>query len=267
MGTIEVIIMVILFIILMVFVFSTALLTPIIGKKNLLFVIFMGFIAGIIGGAFFISPIMDDIPNIASSFYQSTSKDLDTVNLDVSSNVDINQFINNTKNTDGVKNVAVNGITVKTSQFSDLWKNILGSRILASNTNITSAQVQGNDTINIQIQNGSDPQIVINNLQSWLMLVGAISVEYSTVHVSIQTEPDKTNQVISQLSQNAVVTSIGGPTQDKINSLKAILPNKSNVVIICGFIGMFVGLAGLFIDTLLGLFENVKGRIIKNGKE
>lgn len=264
MGTIEVIIMIILFIVLMVFVFSTALLTPIIGKKNLIFVILMGFIAGIIGGAFFISPIMDDIPGIAASFYQSTSKDLDTVNLDVSTNIDINQFINNVKGTDGVKNVNVSGITVKTSQFSNQWVNTLGNRIPNSNTNITSAQVQGNDTINIQIEGGSDPQTVINKLKDWLMLVGAINLNYSVVHVAIQTEPAKTNQIINQFSQNAVVTNIKGPTQDRINSIKAILPNKSNIIIVCGFIGMLVGLAGLFIDTLLGLFGNIKGRIIND---
>ncbi len=267
METIAVIIMLILFLVLMVFVFSTALLTPIIGKKNLIFVVLMGFVVGIIGGAFFISPIMDDIPGIASTFYQSTSNDLDTVNFDVSTNVDINQFINNAKNVDGVKSVNVGGITVKTSQFSNSWKNTLGSRIPGSNRNITSAEIQGNDTINVQIQNGSDPQVVMNKLSDWLMLVGAISEKYSTVHVTIQTDPAKTNLVINQLSQNAVVTSIQGPTQDRINSLKAIIPDKSNVIVLCGFIGMLVGLAGVFIDTLLNMFGDIKGRIIKKGGE
>jgi len=97
------------------------------------------------------------------------------------------------------------------------------------------------------------------------MLVGAINLDYSVVHITVQTDPTKTNQVINQLTQNAVVTNVQGPTQDKINSLKAILPSKSNVVILCGFIGMIVGLAGVFIDTLLSMFGSLKERIIKKG--
>ena len=267
METIAVIIMVILFLVLMVFVFSTALLTPIIGKKNLIFVVLMGFVVGIIGGAFFISPIMDDIPGIASAFYQGTATDLDTVYLDVPNSVDVNQFINNAKNIDGVKNVTVTGITIKTSQFSDLWKNTLGTRIPGSNSNITSAEIQGNDTINIQIQNGSDSQDIINKLDDWLLLIAGISSKYSAVHVTVQTEPAKTDQVTNQLSQSVVITSIGGPTQDKINSLKAIIPDQVNVIILCGFIGMLVGLAGVFIDSILSIFDNIKGRVVKNDGE
>lgn len=263
METIAVILMVILFLVLMVFVFSTALLTPIIGKKNLIFVVLMGFIVGIIGGAFFISPIMDDIPNIASAFYQSTSTDLDTIYLDIPDSVDVNQFINTTKNIDGVKNVTVTGITIKTSDFSDYWKNTLENRIPVSNTNITSVQIQGNNTLNIQIQNGSDPKTTIKSLDDWLMLIAGISSSYSAVHVTVQTDPSKTDQIRNQLSQTVVISSIGGPTQDKINSLKAILPNQSNVIILCGFIGMLVGLAGVFIDSILSIFDNIKGRVVK----
>lgn len=267
METIAVIVMVILFLVLMIFVFSTALLTPIIGKKNLLFVVLMGFIVGIIGGAFFISPIMDDIPGIATSFYQGTSNDLETINLNVSTNVNIDQFLEESKNVDGVKNVEVTGITLKTTQFSERWKNSLQNRITSSNKGIAWAEVLTDDTIQIQIQNGSDPQDVITKLEDWLMLVGAISVKYSAVHVSVQVEAAKLNQVTDELSRDAVVTSIEGPTQDKINSIKSIIPNKSNVVILCGFIGVLIGLAGLFIDTLLGIFGNIRGKIIKNDGE
>lgn len=263
METVAVILMIILFLVLMVFVFSTALLTPIIGKKNLIFVLLMGFIVGIIGGAFFISPIIDDVPNIATSFYQGTSSDLETINLNVSTNVNINQFINDAKNMNGVKNVEVTGITVKTTPFTEGWKNSLQNRITGSNEGIASAQIPTNDTIEIQIQNGTDPQDAINKLKDWLMLIAAISVKYSTVHVSVQTEAVKTSEITDDLTRNAVVTEIEGPTQDRINSLKAVIPDKSNVVILCGFIGVLVGLAGVFIDTLISMFGNLREKIVK----
>jgi len=264
METIAVIIMAVLFVVLMTFVFSTALLTPIIGKKNLLFVVSIGFIVGLIGGAFFIAPIMDDIPGIASSFYLSTSSDVETLNLDVSTNVDINQFVDSAKQIDGVKSVEITGITLKTTQFSDKWKAILSNRISVSNKGIKSAQVLSNDTINIEMQDQADPQDVIKKLNSWLMLVGAIGIKYSIAHATAQVESGKVYSASEQFSKNAVVTGVNGPTQDKINYIKSIIPNKTNVVILCGFIGILVGLAGVFIDTLMGLFDGFKDRIRKN---
>ncbi len=265
MGTIAVIIMVILFLILLAFVFSTALLTPIIGKKNLLFVLGMGFIVGIVGGAFFISPIFDDIPNIAASFYQSTSDDLEVINLNVSTNLDINKFIADTRNLDGVKSVEVSDITIKTTQFSPAWKTRLEKRIATANKDIKSAKVTNNDIIDIQIGQ-ANPKDVIKELEDWLMLVGAIDVKYSIVHITLKVETSKMNTIMEKVSKEAVVTSVEGPTQDKINSLKALLPDKSNLIILCGFIGVLAGLAGLFIDTLVSIFGDIRGRVIKDDK-
>jgi len=261
METIAVVLMVILFIILMAFVFSTALLTPIIGKKNLLFVVSIGFIVGIIGGAFFIAPIMDDIPGIASSFYQSTSSDVETLNVDISTNLDINQFADSARNIEGVKSVAITGITLKTSPFSDRWKATLPNRISATNKGINSAQIPSNDTIIIQINEGTNPQEVIKKLDDWLMLVAAIDIKYSSAHASVLVESSKVYDVSNQLSKDAVITGIQGPTQDKINYVNSIIPDKTNIIILCGFIGMFIGLAGLFIDTLAGVFDDFKGRV------
>jgi hypothetical protein len=263
MEAIAVIIMVILFIILMVFVFSTALLTPIIGKKNLLLVVSIGFIVGIIGGVFFISPVMDDIPGIAASFYLSTSNDVETINVDISTNLNINQFVNSARQIEGVKGIEVRGITVKTTPFSDKWKAVLPKRIPASNKGIRSAQILSNDTIEIEIQNQADPQDVIKKLEDWLMLVGAIDVKYSSAHASLQVESTRVYDVSNQLSGDVVVTGIQGPTQDRINYIKSIIPDKSSVIILCGLLGILVGLAGLFIDTLISLFDRFKERLRK----
>jgi len=262
MDTLAVIIMISLFILLMAFVFSAALLTPIIGKRNLFFVISLGFVVGIVGGIFFISPVFDDLPVLASSFYQSTSNDLETLNLNVSTNIDINRFIEDTKNVKGVKEVAVSGITVKTSQFSPKWRNTLKNRIIASNKDIKNVEIVSNDTLKIEIAQ-SNPQEVIKELEDWLMLVGAIDVKFSTTHLVIKVETSQMNSVIDHVSKEAVVTSIKGPTQNKINTLKSILPDKNNLIILCGFIGVLTGLLGLFIDSILGVIGDIKERMVK----
>jgi len=266
MDTITVIIMVAMFILLMAFVFSTALLTPIIGKRNLFFVLSLGFIVGIVGGAFFISPIFDDLPVLASSFYTSTSNDLETINVDVSTNININQFIEKTRNIDGVKSVQVNGITVKTTQFSSRWRNVLKNRIVTSNEDIKSVNIISNDTLEIQIAE-SNPQDVIKKLEDWLMLVAAIDIKYSTIHLTLKVETSKMNSIIDEVSQEAVVTSIKGPTQDKINSIKAMIPDKNNLIILCGFIGVLVGLSGLFIDSIIEVVDSIKERMFKRNEK
>ena len=42
------------------------------------------------------------------------------------------------------------------------------------------------------------------------------------------------------------------------------MPNKSNIVIFCGFIGMVTGLSGMFIDSILGVSTENKKENISN---
>jgi hypothetical protein len=252
MGTLAAILMIVLFFVLMVFVFSIALLTPLIGKRNLLFVVFLGFTVGVIGGAFFISPIMDDIPDMARAVYQFTDDSPEVISVDVSTNTNITQFIKTTKSIEGVKSVKSSGITIKTDAISDTWKNIILGRASSINSNITSISIPSNNTIILQVNEDSNPQTVINSLEEWLMFAGGINVKYSTVHVSVNVDASQLDSVVAKLPQDQVViTGIKGPVEDKINYLNSVLPKKSNVVLVCGFLGMLVGLAGVFIDTIM----------------
>lgn len=252
MGTLAAILMIVLFFVLMVFVFSIALLTPLIGKRNLLFVVFLGFTVGVIGGAFFISPIMDDIPDMARAVYQFTDDSPEVISVDVSTNTNITQFIKTTKSIEGVKSVKSSGITIKTDAISDTWKNIILGRASSINSNITSISIPSNNTIILQVNEDSNPQTVINSLEEWLMFAGGINVKYSTVHVSVNVDASQVDSVVAKIPQDQVViTGIKGPVEDKINYLNSVLPKKSNVVLVCGFLGMLVGLAGVFIDTIM----------------
>ncbi len=267
METIVVILMVALFVILMAFVFSTALLTPIIGKKNLLFVLAIGFVVGIIGGLFFIAPVVEDIPGLATSFYLSTSNSVETLNVDVSSNLDTNQFIEKTRSLDGVKSVTVYGVTIKTAAFSDSWKTTYQNRIPVAVKGIKSVQIPSNDILEVQIQDGYNTPDTIKKLEDWMMLVSGIAVRYSLAHAAVEVESSKVYSVSKELSKDAVVKDIKGPTQDKINFINSILPNKFNVVLLCGFIGLLTGLAGVFVDTLIGFINNLRDRLKKKDKK
>ena len=264
METIFVIIMIILFFLLMAFVFSTALLTPLIGKKNFLFVIGLGFVVGLIGGAFFIAPVYDDLPDMARGIYMSTTDQQETITLNISTDSDVNKAIADVRSIPGVQSVDSGEITVKTTGISSAWKSNLESRIPSANTNITSATVVSSDTLMVQIKPGSDPTEVIKKLKSWLLLISGITIKYSIVQVKVVVDASQVDSVVKQLPQGeVVVTEINGPVEKEIQTLKSTIPAKNNVILFCGFLGVLVGLAGMFIDTIISGFKGLKNRLRK----
>ena len=256
--------MIILFFLLMAFVFSTALLTPLIGKKNFLFVIGLGFVVGLIGGAFFIAPVYDDLPDMARGIYMSTTDQQETITLNISTDSDVNKAIADVRNIPGVQSVESGEITVKTTGISSAWKNSLESRITSANTNITSGTVISSDTMMVQIKPGSDPTEVIKKLKSWMVLISGIDIKYSIVQVNVVVDASQVDSVVKQLPQGeVVVTEINGPVEKEIQTLKNTIPAKNNVILFCGFLGVLVGLAGMFIDTIISGFKGLKNRLRK----
>ena len=264
MDTLVVILMIALFILVLVFIFSTALLTPLIGKRNLLFVIVLGFTVGAVGGAFFIAPVFEDIPQLASSVFHATSTSNDMVGINVSTNVNITNFLANTKTIDGVKNVESNGITIKTDTIPATWDSTFINRIPVINDNVTSVQIPNNSTIVLEVKNGTNPVDVINGLDTWMLYVSGIGIHYSIVRVTMDVQASKLDAIIAQLPQgDIVVTDVNGPTENSVQNVKNMLPNKSNIVLFCGFLGMITGLAGLFIDNILNLVTMIRNKLLE----
>lgn len=255
MDMLVVIIMLVMFFFLMIFIFSTALLTPLIGKRNLIFVLSLGFVVGLVGGAFFIAPLYDDIPDIARSVYTSTSGGPEIITVNMSTDSDVNGFIESTKKINGVKDVQGNSITVKTNPLEGDWKSTLETRLPIVESDIKSVQVISNDTFVMTLNNNSNPSEVVKNVRDWLQLVGGVDIISNIADVSITVDPSQVNSVSAKLPQDQVViTSITGPVEDKITALKKNLPDKTSIVILCGFVGLFTGLVGVFIDSIAQLW-------------
>jgi hypothetical protein len=262
MDTLAVILMLGLFLLILVFIFSTALLTPLIGKKNLLFVIFLGFTVGAVGGAFLIAPVFDDIPTMADSLFSATSTGTDVVGINASTNINITDFITNTKKIDGVQSIQSNGITIKTDPMSDAWQSTFISRIPDQNSNVISVTIPSNDTMVLVVKNGTDPQDVINGLKTWMMFVSGLNIKYSIVNITLNVQSSKLNQVMSKLPQgDVVITDVSGPTEKNIQNINNMMPAKSDIILFCGLLGMVTGLAGMFIDSILNIFERVRKMI------
>ncbi len=262
MDPLAVILMIGLFILMLVFIFSTALLTPLIGKKNIIFVVLVGFTVGAVGGAFFISPVINDVPDMASALFHATSTETDVVQLNVSTDVNITSFLENTKKIDGVKSVQSNGITITTPAMSQDWQTTYINRIPTTNENITSVTIPNNKTILLELKNNTNPQDVVSSLETWMMYVSGSTITYSVANVTMDVEASKLNQVMSQLPQGEIIiTSVNGSTENSVQAVKNLVPNQNNIILFCGFLGMIVGLAGLFIDSISGTLDQIKERI------
>lgn len=260
MDLLVVIIMLVLFIFMMVFVFSTALLTPMIGKRNLLFVLSLGFIVGLVGGAFFIAPLYDDMPDMARSVFTVTTGSPEVIHINMSTDNDVNAFITNTKKLNGVKNVTCDRINLKTTSFNITdWKDTLKERIPALESDVKEVQVPNNETIVLVLNENTNPTQLIKNIDDWLKLVGGMEVLTNIAELSITVDPAQVDSVSGQLPQDQmVITSVTGPVEDQIVAFKKNLPDRTSIVLICGFIGLIVGAAGLFIDSITQIWDKIR---------
>jgi hypothetical protein len=264
METLAVIIMITLFIILMAFVFSSALLTPLIGKKNLLFVLLLGFVVGIIGGAFFIAPVFNDIPGMARSFNEFASNSPEIIVANISADNNVTQSIDNIRKIQGVKTVETQKIILNTTPMSESWKNSILSRAKTASANITSIEAVGNETLIIQIKPGSDPPATISNLNDWIELVSGVRIQYSIVQINMTVEASQVDDVIKKLpSQQAIVDKVSGPMEENVEYIEKILPNTFSLIMFCGLIGLLTGLAGIFIDRIIQFWKDVRKRVKK----
>ena len=252
--------MIVLFIFLMIFVFSTALLTPLIGKRNLIFVLSLGFIVGLVGGAFFIAPLYNDMPDVARSVFTISSQSPEVINVNMSTDNDVNAFMTDTKKLNGVKDVQCNKITFKTTEFNVTdWNDSLQERLPIVDSDVKSVEVPTNDSFSVTMNNNSNPNQLVKNINDWLNLVGGMVVVSNIAEISIYVDPSQVDSVSSQLPQDKVViTNVTGPVEDQIAAFKKNLPDQTSIVIICGLIGLFVGAMGLFIDSISQLWDRIR---------
>lgn len=253
MDALTIIIMLILFILAMIFVFSTALLTPYLGKKNLVFVVLLGLIVGVVGGAFLLSPIVDDIPDFTRTIVEESVEGTDVMELDLSTNGNLTQIIQNISSITGVQNVQYEGITIKIDEDFDTpyEKLTLVSKLNSSNENITNIEEVEDKTFFVRIKDGGDPQSVLTSIYKTFSTETYTHLKYTSMQANATVVANNVTKVMSAVQNSgAVVLNVTGPTEDQINTVEKYIPDKSNVVIISGVIGVIVAIAGFFIDSI-----------------
>jgi hypothetical protein len=222
-----------------------------------------------VGGTFFIAPLYDDIPDMARSVFTTTTGGTEVINVNMSTDNDVNAFIASTKKLNGVKDVQCNRITVRTTTFNNsAWNDDLETRIPIIESDVKSVDVISNDSFVLNLNKNNNPMMVVKNLKDWLVLVGGMEIFTNIAEISITVEPSQVDSVSAKIPQNeAVIANVTGPVENQINAFKKNLPDPTSLVILCGIIGMFVGLLGLFIDSITQIIAKTREKLRERKKK
>lgn len=258
MDIITTIIYIILFIVMMIFVFSIGMLRTYMPKKEVLLVLVVAFLIGAIGGAFFLEPIYQETPYVMKIVEKNVYNADETFYLDLSSSTDLNELYQNLSNTDGFKSYTEESITIPLWKFSD-YEHSYFERIVG---NIDSHY--GNYTVNtseitIEIEDNYTASQALKSFSDWYKLVYGSSLSYAKIHAKLVVDSYMYDEFQQNLLQRGIVASkLEGPIQSDLNATSdSTIPN-THFVLITGVVGVIVALMGIYIDPVVVYYRRFR---------
>lgn len=253
------IVYVVLFIIIMVFVFSIGMLKPFMPKKEVALVLVSAFIIGCLGGAFFLTPLYEEVPEFISTVEKIVPNGNETMYLDISSASDIGGLKENITHMDGVSSFEVTGITFYMWQFTDKEMDYMNAVLENIDQNYKNFTVNESGRIDIDLMPGYDANSAMQSFSNWYKNVYAGTLSYAQVHVKIVLSPSAIDSVSEYLLKKGIVpTKMEGPVQDTIEKTNSTLLSNNEFVLISGVIGVAVALMGIYFDKVVVVFRKMK---------
>ena len=253
MDIITTIIYIVLFIVMMIFVFSIGMLRTYMPKKEIILVLLVAFLIGSIGGAFFLEPIYQEMPSVVSTVERSMPNNEETLYLDLSSSNDLEKLKTDLSNTEGFKSYDEKSISITLWSFTDVEKDYFEEIV----GNIDEGY--GNYTINastgritIELDENYSASQALKSFSDWYKLVYGETLSYAQIHSVLVIDSsclDKFEQVL--LNHGIVASKMEGPIQDSINSTNASMIPSTHFVLITGFVGVIVAVIGIYFDSVV----------------
>ena len=259
MDILTTIIYIILFIIVMIVVFSIGMLRPFMPKKEVAIVLLSAFIIGCLGGAFFLIPIYDDIPEVVGSVEKLVPNNEETMYLEFSSAVDVSSLKENLTHTQGVKSFEVTSITFYMWQFNDRELAYMNSVIKNIDSNYKNFTVNKSGKIDIELVQGADPDSSLKSFSDWYKQVYQGSLSYAQIHAKVVLDSSAIDQVKQILLDKGIVpTKIDGPVQNSIDKTNQTMLSNNEFIIFTGIIGVIVAICGIYFDAIVVAFRILK---------
>ena len=233
----------------MVFAFSMAILSPYVGRKEIVSIIAIGFVLGAIGGYFFINPIYEETPYAIGNVQGLFSMDSEVININIPSTSNISDVTNKIKNLNGVNSVTTNGFELRTGYIKNESKTLVENH-LKNDPEVESYKVTNNSVV-VDLKNDASSTSTLGSLVNWLSNEVGVGSEFAFVHIQVHVNANDLVDVKNYLKENHyTIISVEGPVQSTIHYLYDHLLPGYVVMFITGLVGVAVSIAGIFVEPL-----------------
>lgn len=258
MDIITAIIYIVLFIIMMVFVFSIGMLRQYMPKREMLLVIAVAFLIGSIGGAFFLDPIYDELPNMASIVEKNMPNNEETLHLDLSSSVDTNKLSSDLSSMKGFKSFDELSITIPMWTFNQKEHDYFDSIVENIDSHYKDHNITS-DKIVIVLDDNYTASEGLKSFSDWYKLVYGETISYAQIQAVLvvdSAELDSFEQAL--LDKGIVASSIEGPVHDSMNNTNTSMLSNVEFTLACGGVGVIVALFGIYMDSIVPAYRRFK---------
>ncbi|MBQ2832167.1 MAG: hypothetical protein IJE64_06470 [Methanobrevibacter sp.] len=254
MDIIVAIVYIILFIIMMVFVFSIGMLRNYMPKKEIILVLVVAFLIGAIGGAFFLEPIYEELPAMASMVEKNVPGNEETLYLDLSSSTDITELKENLSATEGFISFKETSITIPLWKFNEREMKYFNSVIGNINSHFKDYNVTEDGKIEIAIEENYSSYDALKSFSDWYKLVYGDTLSYAQIHAELVVSSASLDTFEHDLLERGIVASNqSGPVQDTLNNTNSSMIPNTHFILITGAFGVVVALIGIYYESF-GVF-------------
>jgi hypothetical protein len=267
MDIIIAIIYIILFILMMIFVFSIGMLRPYMPKKEIVLVLLVAFLIGSIGGAFFLEPVYQEIPSVAGVLEKNIPGQEETMYLDLSSSTNIDELTQKLSSTEGFVSFKETSVTIPLWKFNEQEYSYFNEILGNIDDNYKHYNVTEDGKVEIEIEDNYTSHDAIKSFADWYRAVYGGSLSYAQVHAKLEVQSSADDAFRAILLEKGIVpTKVEGPIQDKLNDTSEAMLPSYQFVLITGIIGVIVALLGIYYETFGLSSRKFKKFIMKERK-
>ena len=258
MDIITTIIYIVLFIIMMVFVFSIGMLKQYMPRREVLLVLVVAFLIGAIGGAFFLDPIYDELPAVASVVEKNMPDNEETLYLDLSSSIDTNQLRDSLASMEGFKSFDEVSISIPMWSFNEREHDYFDSIVGNIDSHYKEYNVTSN-TIDIVLDENYTSSQALKSFSDWYKLVYGETISYAQIKAVLVVDSSKLDSFEQALLDKGIVaSSIEGPVQDSLNNTNSSMLSNVEFTLVCGVVGVIVAIAGIYMDSIVPAYRRFR---------
>ena len=258
MDMITAVIYIVLFVVMMVFVFSIGMLKQYMPKREVLLVLAVAFLIGSIGGAFFLQPIYEELPNMASIVEMNMPDNEETLYLDLSSSIDTDSLRDELSSMEGFISFDEKSISIPMWSFNQKEHDYFDSIIGNINSHYKNYNVTSNK-INIELEDNFTASEALKSFSDWYKLVYGETISYAQIQAVLIVDSSKLDNFEQALLDKGIVASdIEGPIQDRINDTNSSMLSNIEFTLVCGGVGIIVAIIGIYMDAVVPAYRRFK---------